>query len=81
MFVDSKSQVHNMIESTPSSFIAVQLSDEVEETFGADQEELFFGIGDNAAAPHAVGCNGDDEVVMMDYVLWIFGVLESEREF
>ena len=46
---------HNGVEFAPSSLVAAQRSDEVEETFGADQEELFFGIGDNAT--RAVGCN------------------------
>ena len=44
---------HNAVQSAPSSLVAAQRSDEVEETFGADQEELFFGIGDNAT--RAVG--------------------------
>ena len=66
---------HNAVQFAPSSLVAAQRSDEVEETFGADQEELFFGIGDNAT--RAVGWN----VMGLSYgryeryggLFWIFG--------
>ena len=65
--------VHNAVQFAPSSLVAAQRSDEVEKTFGADQEELFFWIGDNAAL--AVGCKTEEVTNMMNYLFgFFFGV-------